>query len=143
MKLVALLGVFAQAIPAPVVTLPLNPCTTMRPFVIAPAAFQSSAVQKPNSVVGTWRLVSASASSAGGATIDYPFGPSPKGLLTYTADGRMTVIISHGGRKPLSGDRISAAAEERAEAFATFFAYAGRYSLDGDRVVHHVEERLE
>lgn len=49
-------------------------------------------------------------------------------------------IISHSDRKPLaSGNRISATAEERAEAFATSFSYAGRYSLFGDRIVHHVE----
>lgn len=49
-------------------------------------------------------------------------------------------MISHGGRKPLSGaDRIAAPAEERAEAFATFFSYGGRYSIEGDKVIHHVE----
>jgi len=52
----------------------------------------------------------------------------------------MTAIISFSGRKPLSkADLFSAPAEERAEAFATFFAYAGRYSLSGDKVTHHVE----
>ena len=51
----------------------------------------------------------------------------------------MTAMISHAGRKPLSGDRISSPAPERAEAFATFFAYAGGYSVNGDQVIHHVE----
>ena len=50
------------------------------------------------------------------------------------------MLVSYGGRRPLSSsDRIAAPADERAEAFATFFAYAGRYSVDGDTVVHHVE----
>ena len=50
-------------------------------------------------------------------------------------------ILRHGGRKPLSkgGDRMAASVEERAEAFATFFAYAGSYSLAGDEIIHHVE----
>jgi hypothetical protein len=52
----------------------------------------------------------------------------------------MTAMISHGGRRPLSvADRVAAPAGERAEAFATFFAYGGRYSLTGDEVIHHVE----
>lgn len=51
----------------------------------------------------------------------------------------MTAMISYGGRKPLSGDRISSPASERAEAFAVFFAYAGRYSVDGDKIIHRVE----
>lgn len=89
-------------------------------------------------LVGTWRLVSVSASTEVGGN-DSPFGSSPTGMLTYTGDGRMTVLIAHSGRTALSGDRISAPAEERAEAFATFLAYAGRYSLKGDKVIHHVE----
>jgi Lipocalin-like domain len=95
--------------------------------------------QSRDSVVGTWKLVSASASTADGRVIDAPFGLSPTGIITYTRDGQMTAMISYGGRKPLSGDRISSPASERAEAFATFFAYAGRYSVKGDKVVHHVE----
>jgi len=52
----------------------------------------------------------------------------------------MTALLSDSGRRPLSSpDRISAPADERAEAFATFFAYAGRYSVAGDKVIHHVE----
>src|SRR5688572_8880444 len=95
--------------------------------------------QSRDSVVGTWRLVSASALSGDGRFIDTPFGADPSGAITYTRDGRMMALISHGGRKPLSGDRISSPASERAEAFATFFAYAGRYSVNGDKVVHRVE----
>jgi Lipocalin-like domain len=52
----------------------------------------------------------------------------------------MMVTIAFDGRKPLSvNDPITAPVEERAQAFATFFAYAGRYTFTGDRVIHHVE----
>ena len=95
--------------------------------------------QSPD-VVGTWKLVSASATSASGERSDTPFGQNPKGILIYTREGTMTAIISYSGRKPLSGaDRIASPPEERATAFATFFAYAGRYSLTDNRVTHHVE----
>jgi hypothetical protein len=58
------------------------------------------------------------------------------GFLTYTADGRITAMISYDGRKPLS---VGAGTEEKAEAFNTFLAYAGSYTLKGDKVIHHVE----
>jgi hypothetical protein len=86
-------------------------------------------------LVGTWRLISFSSST--GQTL---FGLNPVGLLTYTTDGRMSVIVASDGRKPLSNpDELSAPAEERAQAFSTFMAYSGRYSFTGRQVVHHVE----
>ena len=91
-------------------------------------------------LVGSWRLESVSALNEGGDKDNEPFGNGPKGSLTYTAEGRMAVLISYGGRKPLSTeDRLLAPAEEKIEAFSTFFAYCGRYSLLDDRVIHHVE----
>jgi Lipocalin-like domain len=108
--------------------------------VVAVAGSGHLIAQKRDSVVGTWKLVSASASTADGNKNDGAFGSNPTGALTYTPEGRMILIISYSGRKPLSGaDRIAAPPAERAEAFATSFAYAGRYSLSGDKVVHHVE----
>jgi len=53
-------------------------------------------------LVGTWRLLSASLSTAGGARDDAPFGLSPTGFLTYTQEGRMSAMISYSARKPLS-----------------------------------------
>jgi hypothetical protein len=91
-------------------------------------------------IVGTWKLVSASLSTAGGERNDAPFGPNPTGFLTYTPEGRMSAMISYSGRKPLSvGDLTLAAVEEKAEAFSTFLGYAGRYTLLEDRVIHHAE----
>ncbi|MCA1654657.1 MAG: lipocalin-like domain-containing protein [Sphingomicrobium sp.] len=111
--------------------------------VSAAAALIGSAVgahaQQSTSLVGSWKLVSASAVSGEGRPIALPFGDSPSGEITYTGDGRVSVLISHGGRKLLSADRIAAPTAEKAEAFATFFAYAGTYSVRRDQVVHHVE----
>jgi Lipocalin-like domain len=89
-------------------------------------------------VVGSWRLVSARAPDDGAGN-EAPFGSSPRGVLMYGADGRMSVIITHGGRSSLSDDSVASPTDHRAEAFATWFAYAGRYSLTGDEVRHHVE----
>jgi hypothetical protein len=113
----------------------------MARWILVLAVFASSAIAQSNSVlIGTWKLLSATETTANGEINEKAFGPSPTGFLTYTADGRVMAIITHSGRKALSiNDRVSAAAEERAEAFATMFAYAGRYALSGDKVVHHVE----
>jgi len=96
-------------------------------------------LQARDALVGTWKLVSATETTGEGDVKD-AFGKNATGFLTYTADGRMTGIISHGGRKPLSApDFAGAPAAERAEAFSTFAAYAGKYSFSGDKVTHHVE----
>jgi hypothetical protein len=95
-----------------------------------------------DSIVGTWKLISALGTTQSGETHKL-LGESPSGFLTYTADGRMTVILASAGRQPLSvADPVAAPAAERAEAFATFDAYAGRYTFDGERVTHHVEVSL-
>lgn len=96
-------------------------------------------MERSDGIMGTWKLVSALLTTLGGESRKL-LGENPSGLLTYTADGRMTVIIASSGRQALSvADPVSAPAAERAEAFATFSAYAGRYTFDEDRVTHHVE----
>ena len=86
-------------------------------------------------LVGTWKLVSAS-SSADKAV----FGQNPTGFLTYTSDRRMSALVAYDGRRLLSSsDDVSAPTEERAQAFSTFLAYAGRYTFTGHEVIHHVE----
>lgn len=96
---------------------------------------------RSDEIVGTWRLVSASSTISNGERCETPYGLNPVGLLTYTAGGRVTALISYGERKPLSfgGGIMSSPVEEQAEAFKTFLAYAGRYTLRGDKVTHHIE----
>lgn len=90
-------------------------------------------------IVGTWQLVSATNKSAERG-VEQAYGPDPAGLVTYTADSRMSVIITHAGREPLSvNDRVGAPETERAEAFATVISYSGRYTLGEGQVTHHVE----
>jgi len=91
-------------------------------------------------LVGTWRLVAARSTTLTGKVDPNAFGEHPAGFLTFTAGGRMSMVVSDGGRKPLSVlDRVTAPVEERATAFSTFVAYAGRYALEGDTLVYHVE----
>jgi Lipocalin-like domain len=90
-------------------------------------------------VAGTWKLVSASSTTSSGERTDTPYGVKPAGLLTYFGDGRVTSLISYGGRKPLSIGGGTRALEEQAEAFNTFLAYAGRFTFSGEKITHHVE----
>jgi len=91
-------------------------------------------------ILGTWKLVSASSCTDSGDRNDAPFGREPAGFLTYTQDGRMSAMISFGGRKPLSSsDSDAAPIDEQAEAFKTFLAYAGRFTLNSEKIIHHVE----
>ena len=97
---------------------------------------------RDNSIIGTWKLVSAVLTTLDGAPRQL-LGENPSGFLTYTDDGRMSAIVASSGRQPLSvADPAAAAAAEQAEAFATFTAYAGRYTFHGERVIHHVEVSL-
>jgi Lipocalin-like domain len=88
-------------------------------------------------LVGTWKLIGASSTTSTGEMIENPYGEGPVGFLTYTPEGRISSVISYGGRKPLSmsGGKI----EEQAEAFKTFLAYAGWYTLCDDKLTHHIE----
>jgi Lipocalin-like domain len=88
-------------------------------------------------LVGTWKLVSALSTTSAGEPSEVPYGPSPVGFLTYTGDGRVSALISYGGRKPLPFG--GGTQEEQAVAFKTFLAYAGRYSISGEKVTHYIE----
>ena len=101
------------------------------------SAFASTTVaQSKESLVGTWKLVSVTVKNNKGELVN-GYGPNPIGLLTYTTDGRMSVVMADSRRKPFSTD--SPTATERAEAFDTLFAYAGSYTVAGGKVMHHIE----
>jgi len=116
-----------------------------RNLILALTAFAVAAptivmAQSKNKLVGTWKLVSVVSKTDKGDVNNAVYGANPKGFITYTAEGRMIVVITEDGRKPLSvNDRVAAPMEERAQAFSTSTAYAGTYTFTGDKVVHHVE----
>lgn len=95
-----------------------------------------------NQLVGTWRLVSMESRDADGQ-VSYPFGRDPLGLLIYSADGCMSVILTSSDRPPFAaGDLLRGTGEEQARAATTCVAYAGRYEVHEGTVVHHVETSL-
>lgn len=91
-------------------------------------------------VVGSWKLVSVTATAPDGKKNDAPFGVNPTGELHYTAEGRVMFMLSYGARPQLSvADRVTAPVAERAAAFATHFDYAGSYAIADGKVTHHIE----
>jgi hypothetical protein len=94
--------------------------------------------QSKADLVGTWKLVSAWSTQPNGTRVS-TYGENPTGFLTYTPEGRMIVIVGRSDRKPLSGNRVTSSAAERAEAFSTILAYAGPYSVEQGKVIHHIE----
>jgi len=102
-------------------------------------ALSSSALARQKRCRRHWKLLSFTSTTDKGE-VKSLMGQKPIGFITYTPDGRMSVVITAETRKPLSvNDRIAAPADERAEAFSTVIAYAGRYTFTGDKIVHHVE----
>jgi len=89
-----------------------------------------------NPLLGTWKLKSYAITAATGER-STPFGEHPTGYLSYTADGRMQVIGTAGGRVVPGGDDVED--EARVSLYKTMFAYAGTYSVEAGKVTHHVE----
>jgi hypothetical protein len=118
----------------------MRPILRFALLLLAITTTMAGVAQSSGSLVGTWRLVSVESKTLQGKVNPTAFGKNPTGFATFTAESRMTLIMSDDGRKPLSVlDRVSAPIAERAEAFATFVAYAGSYTFTGDKVVFHVQ----
>jgi Lipocalin-like domain len=111
----------------------------LKPILLAWLAFAIALDGADESLVGTWKLLSAQTIKTNGARVNL-FGQHPSGFLTYTAEGRMFAIITTEGRKRYQvADRFQMAVPEQAEAFSTVLAYAGTYAVENGRIIHHVE----
>jgi hypothetical protein len=92
-------------------------------------------------LIGTWRLVDWTVTL--GDRIVKPFGGRSTGLLTYTADGRMTASLMKMGRASIGTTSFAeATSRQRAAASTGYISYAGSYHIDGDLVHHQVELSL-
>jgi hypothetical protein len=93
-------------------------------------------------IEGTWLLVAWRRIAPDGS-VSFPLGPDAQGLLIYTRDGHMSVVMVSGGRPPITGgDPLGGDIEARAEAYSTCLAYTGTYVRDDETVVHYVEQSL-
>lgn len=80
-----------------------------------------------SSIVGTWKLVDATARDAAGTNLPPPYGGKALGRVTFTADGRMMSVVCDG--RP----------ELPAGASRDYSSYCGNYTFDGARLVTRVD----
>ena len=111
-------------------------------LTIAAAAMPVRA-QAPNPLVGTWRLVALDDEIVETKTINHGWSGTGRavGLLTYTADGRMNVMLCDPARKKPA--QTFATDAEAAGLYRTMNAYAGTYRVEGDQIKIHVEIALQ
>ncbi|MCK9541397.1 MAG: lipocalin-like domain-containing protein [Novosphingobium sp.] len=89
---------------------------------------------------GSWKLVRAYKTVDGRETDSYPLGRNPYGYIHYLPDGRVSVIIAHDGRVPLTGGRWTSSDAELAASARTMDAYAGTFAVvAADKVVHYLD----
>src|SRR5438105_2637170 len=109
--------------------------------------------QPRGSLAGTWKLVSYETCRAG-KKVRHPFGARPRGYLTYTPDGFMSVAIMPQRRAPPTSARanvdpfrlrtwLSWRGLRRLARYVltatVYISYSGRYTIAGETVIHHVE----
>jgi hypothetical protein len=93
-------------------------------------------------VVGTWKLV-AWRRIVDDRTVSYPLGEDAAGVLIYTPDGGMAVVLTAANRPEMpKNDPLGGDVDKRAEAYSTCLAYVGTYELRGDEVVHRIDVSL-
>ena len=79
------------------------------------------------SIVGTWKLVDATARDAAGTARPSPYGGNALGRVTFTADGRMMSVVCDGRPElPVGASR-------------EYSSYCGNYTYDGTRLVTRVD----
>jgi Lipocalin-like domain len=79
------------------------------------------------SIVGTWKLVHATARDAQGRELPAPYAGHALGRVTFTADGRMMSVVCDGRRELPPGARRE------------YNSYCGNYTFDGARLVTRVD----
>jgi hypothetical protein len=105
--------------------------------VSGPSGGKVEGVEMTDGLIGTWTMVSVVREEIPSGEKTDPFGPNPHGFITYTPDGRMSVIITRRDRKT-PGDGRATTAEAEA-LFRSMLSYAGTYAFDGREVTHHVD----
>jgi hypothetical protein len=96
-----------------------------------------SAAQAAGSIVGTWRLVSLVEEETESKAQHKNFGDDPSGILTYTADGRMSIIFADPKRAAPASPKATDA--EAAQLYRSMVAYTGSYRLEGGKVLVKVD----
>ena len=105
---------------------------------------QQSSRKAKDQFVGTWKLVSYEVGAS------HPMGRAAVGLLTYDANGRMSMQVMRSDRPKFrasggkEGGYEAGTAEEVMSAYRGYIAYFGSYDVNekGGVVSHHIEGSL-
>ncbi len=104
---------------------------------------QHSSRKAKGQFVGSWKLVSYEVGAS------HPLGGDAVGLLTYGADGRMSLQVMRPNRPKIGisgeeGGYEAGTAQEVMSAYRGYLAYFGTYEVDekGGFVTHHIEGSL-
>jgi len=91
------------------------------------------------SIVGTWSLVSYTATNNAGTQTREPLGSDCQGTLIYTDNGFMSVHVMSASRPRWRHELpLDVSSEEKVLAVDTYSSYSGTYEQQGERVIHHV-----
>jgi hypothetical protein len=78
-------------------------------------------------LIGTWRLMQATATDADGNALAAPYGPRPMGRLVLEANGRMIAALCDGRTEMPHG-------QERA-----YSSYCGQYRVENNQLITTVD----
>jgi len=79
------------------------------------------------SIIGTWRLVAASARDGNGEPLPSPYGAQGMGRVAFTTQGRMMSVVCDGRSELPAGVQRD------------YSSYCGNYTFDGARLVTKVD----
>ena len=87
--------------------------------------------QTAKELVGSWTLISVTVNREGEKT--EPFGPNPKGTMTFDSGGRFSIIVIRSDLpKFASNNREKGTSEENNAVAQGSIAYFGTYNVDED-----------
>jgi hypothetical protein len=88
-------------------------------------------------LIGTWKMVSWSIEDLISGEKSPGLGENPAGYITYSAEGRVMVLILRADRKKPAG--LVPTDAEKVALYDGMFAYSGTYLVDEERVLHHID----
>lgn len=102
----------------------------MQRRVSKPRRAANRAASRADRLVGAWTLAAVTGERADGTRFA-PFGPAPKGIIIFAADGHFALFQSTGAVPRIAAnDRAKATAEEALAIVGAAIAYYGTWSLD-------------
>lgn len=90
-------------------------------------------------LVGSWMLHSYTERDLATGEIGFPFGECASGMITYTPDGAMSVLICRNDLDSDRADLFEMSPEEAMSVAGGFLAYGGTFACEPGAVVHRVE----